>query len=195
MKAFAIVVMLVALAIIGYFFIYKPMPEYSLKQVKQAAQQHDQEKFAKYVDIDSIGVSLANQFVAYVSKEKNDSLVNASLAKAAGNVKHQLDETFKLVVVDFVKHGKYPAEKTLEGYDDEVSPSAMLMRLQDAIVEKLEFKGFKTIDKKDGHALVTANFYMPQKNTNLQLELRLKDQGRHWQIVEIRNLDNFLKDL
>lgn len=69
------------------------------------------------------------------------------------------------------------------------------MQLQDYIVSNLEFEGFCTVDKQDGFANVTADFYMPQKNTQLKLRMKMADKGKHWQIVEIENLNDFLKQM
>lgn len=197
MKIYTRVLPAMALVIaIVYFFIYKQMPEYSLQQIKKAAQQHDQEKFEKYVDVEALSESLANQFMVYSRADRSAALLNQDLKKSvAVYPAAQLNKTFQEIVADYVQNGKYSNDAEREEYSGETTPSAMLMQLQDYIVSKLEFEGFHTIDRQDGFAEVTADFYMPQKNTQLKLHMKMADKGKHWQIVEIENLSEFLKQM
>jgi hypothetical protein len=187
--------LLFVLAIV-YFFIYKQMPEYSLQQIKKAAEQHDQEKFEKYVDVNALSGSLAKQFISYSTADKSAALVEPALKKSVTVVNSaELNQTFQEIVEDYVQNGKYSNDAELDSQEGENTPGAMLMQLQDYIVSKLEFEGFRTIDKGDGFADVTADFYMPQKNMSLELRMKMVDKGKHWQIVEIENLSEFLKQM
>ena len=181
---------------IVYFFIYKQMPEYSLQQIKKAAEQHDQQKFAKYVDVQALSESLAKQFIAYNTADKSNALVERSLETAVKRYSDpELNQTFQTIVVDYVQNGKYGDDAETDGFSKETSPAAMLMQLQDYIVSKLEFEGFCTLDKNEGIADVTADFYMPQKGATLKLQMKMVDKGKYWQIVEIANLNDFLKQM
>lgn len=196
MKMMIYVLTFAFLVIVGYIFIYKQMPEYSLQQIQQAAEQKDQDKFEKYVDLQLLSNSLARQFVSYISKGPTDELVNRQLEEAVtASSQPQLQPVFKEIVVDYVKYGKYPGQKEVSSYSDTVTPAAMLMRLQDSIVKKLEFQGFNTTSKEDEFATVMANFYMPAQGKTLKLEFTMRDMGKYWQIVEVHNLDRFLKEL
>jgi hypothetical protein len=197
MKMLVRVLPLLALVIaIVYFFIYKQMPEYSLQQIKKAAEQHDQHKFEKYVDVQALSESLAKQFLAYNAAANSATLVEPTLQTAVKKYSgSELNQTFQTIVVDYVQNGKYGDDAETSGFSKETSPAAMLMQLQDYIVSKLEFEGFRTVDKNDGIADVTADFYMPQKGTILKLQMKMVDRGKYWQIVEIANLSDFLKQM
>jgi hypothetical protein len=187
--------LLLVVAIV-YYFIYKQMPEYSLQQIKKAAEQHDQKKFEKYVDVQALSESLARQFISYSSADKSAVLVDPALKKSVSvSTSTELNKTFQEIVEDYVRNGKYSNDAEQGTPESETSPGAMLMQLQDYIVSKLEFEGFRTIDKEDGFADVTADFYMPQKNMSLELRMKMADKGKHWQIVEIKNLSEFLKQM
>ncbi|QHT70926.1 DUF2939 domain-containing protein [Rhodocytophaga rosea] len=187
--------LLLVLAVV-YFFIYKQMPEYSLHQIKKAAEQHDQEKFEKFVDVHALSESLAIQFISYSSADRSEELVDPALKRSVSVASStELNRTFQEIVADYVQNGKYSNDAELGGQTGETSPGVMLMQLQDYIVSKLEFDGFRTIDKQDGFADVTADFYMPQKNISLGLRMKMADKGKHWQIVEIENLSEFLKQM
>lgn len=196
MKMMIYVLTFAFVVIVGYIFIYKQMPEYSLQQIQRAAEQNNQDKFEKYVDLQLLSTSMARQFVSYISKDQSDTLVNQQLEQVVTTSSQpHLQAIFKEIVVDYVRHGKYPDEKEVSNYSGTITPTAMLMRLQDSIVEKLEFQGFNTTDKEGEFATVTANFYMPTESKNLKLEFTMRDRGKYWQIVEVHNLDRFLKDL
>lgn len=197
MKVYTRVLPVVALVVaIIYFFIYKQMPEYSLQQIKKAAQQHDQQRFEKYVDVEALSESLAKQFVVYTKADKTAALVDPALKKSVTlHPESQLNKTFRAIVVDYVQNGKYSSQADKETYTGGTTPGAMLMQLQDYVVSKLEFEGFHTIDKENGFAQVSADFYMPQKDTKLTLHMKMADKGKHWQIVEIENLSEFLKKM
>ena len=197
MKMLVRVLPLLALVIaIVYFFIYKQMPEYSLQQIKKAAEQHDQQKFEKFVDVPALSESLARQFLMYNAAGKSETLVEPSLQTAVKKYSDpDLNQTFQTIVVDYVQNGKYGDDAETDGISTETSPAAMLMQLQDYVVSKLEFEGFCTVDKNDGMADVTADFHMPQKGTTLKLQMKMVDKGKYWQIVEITNLNDFLKQM
>jgi hypothetical protein len=95
--------------------------------------------------------------------------------------------------VDYIQNGKYPASDGIVTVANK-SPEAMLMQLQDYIVNRLEFAGFSTILIRDGYADVSADFFTPSQSMH-RLEMKMADKGKHWQIVEIRNLDQFLKSI
>ncbi len=196
MKMIIYILTFAFLVIVGYIFIYKQMPEYSLQQIQQAAKQNDQSKFEKYVDVDALSNSLSNQFIRYISTNQADTLVNPKLESAVNSYSApQLQNIFREIVIDYVRYGKYPDEKEMSRYQDRITPTAMLMRLQDSIVKKLEFQGFNTKDKEKEFATVTADFYMPSAGKSLKLAFTMKDMGKYWQIVEVNNVDQFLNDL
>jgi hypothetical protein len=185
----------IAVAFIGYVFIYKPMPEYSLRQVERAARANDSARFFRHVDLEAVSGSLSDQFMRYVAQEPDtDTLVSPQLEGAVSRYSRpELNRMFQTVVLDYVRHGKYPDAAVTQTYAGGMSPTDMLLRLQDAIVEKLTFRGFKTLEKRDGYAQVAANFYVSGTDERLPLEFRMRDQGRYWQIVEVVNLDDFLR--
>jgi hypothetical protein len=96
-------------------------------------------------------------------------------------------------VVDYIQNGKYPSTNNVVTFANR-SPEDMLMQLQDYIVNRLEFAGFSTILIRDGYADVSADFFTPAQSVH-RLEMKLADKGKHWQIVEIHNLDDFLKSI
>jgi hypothetical protein len=47
----------------------------------------------------------------------------------------------------------------------------------------------------DGYADLTADFFSSSQAGSHRLELKMADKGKYWQIVEISNLDEFLKSI
>ena len=194
MRKFLILAPLVLLlAAIAYFMIYKQMPQYALQQVEKATVKRDQALFEKYVDVEAISKSLAKQFVTYAARNKNAEIAGRDPEKIAKVYSPELNTVFKTIVIDYIQNGKYQVGTTNVN-NTQNSPEKMLMQLQDYIVNRLEFAGFSTVLISDGYADVTADFFDPSQATH-RLELKLADKGKHWQIVEINNLDEFLKSI
>jgi hypothetical protein len=184
---------LLLMAAIAYFMIYKQMPQYALQQVEKATVTRDQALFEKYVDVEALSESLARQFVAYASRNKEAEIAGHDPEKIARSYTPELNTAFKTIVADYIQHGKYPVNATPVTHAHS-SPEDMLMQLQDYIVHRLAFAGFSTVLIRDGYADVTADFFGPSR-TSHRLEMKLADKGKHWQIVEINNLDAFLKSI
>lgn len=181
---------------ITYFFLYKQMPEYSLQQVVQATQTHNREKFEKYVDVNALSESLAEQFTAYIKAHGMKSPVQPDVAQLLSQKSQpELRQTFRAIVKDYIQYGKYPNGTATVGYPATASPEAMLMRLQDYVVKELQFRGFQTVNKADGFAQVTAHFDQPDNRQHPRLTLKLIDRGNYWQIVGMNNLDAFMREV
>lgn len=185
--------LLILMAAIAYFMIYKQMPQYALQQVEKATVKRDQALFEKYVDVEAISESLAKQFVVYASRNKNAQIAGKDPENIARNYSPELNTAFKTIVVDYIQNGKYQAG-TANVINTHSSPEDMLMQLQDYVVNRLQFAGFSTVLIRDGYADVTADFFDPSQTIH-RLEMKLADRGKHWQIVEINNLDQFLKSI
>ncbi len=181
------------MAAIAYFMIYKQMPQYALQQVEKATVERNQRLFEKYVDVESLSESLAKQFVLFASRNKDAEIAGRDPEKIAGKYSPELNTAFKTIVVDYIQHGKYQVGTTHVS-NTYSSPETMLMQLQDYIVNRLEFAGFSTILISDGYADVTADFFDSSNSTH-RLEMKLADKGKYWQIVEVNNLDEFLKSI
>lgn len=193
MKKFLILFpVLVLMAAIAYFMIYKQMPQYALQQVEKATVERNQALFEKYVDVDALSESLAKQFVSYASRNKDAEIAGRDPEKIAQKYSPELTTAFKTIVADYIQHGKYQVGTHVSNTYS--SPEAMLMQLQDYIVNRLEFAGFSTVLIRDGYADVTADFFDASQATH-RLEMKLADKGKHWQIVEVNNLDEFLKSI
>jgi hypothetical protein len=192
-RILVIALLLILMAAIAYFMIYKQMPQYALQQVEKATVKRDQALFEKYVDVEALSESLARQFVNYAIRNKNAELAGQDPEAIAREYSPQLNAMFKTIVVDYIQNGKYPSKNNVVSFANR-SPEDMLMQLQDYIVNRLEFAGFSTILIRDGYADVSADFFTPAQSVH-RLEMKLADKGKHWQIVEIQNLDDFLKSI
>jgi hypothetical protein len=143
--------------------------------------------------VEALSESLARQFVNYAIRNKNAELAGQDPEAIAREYSPQLNAMFKTIVVDYIQNGKYPSTNNVVTFANR-SPEDMLMQLQDYIVNRLEFAGFSTILIRDGYADVSADFFTPAQSVH-RLEMKLADKGKYWQIVEIQNLDDFLKSI
>jgi hypothetical protein len=193
-KILIIAPLLILMAAIAYFMIYKQMPHYALQQVEKATVKRNQALFEKYVDVDALSESLARQFVSYATRYKDAEIAGQDPQAIAREYTPELNNVFKTIVIDYIQHGKYPSAGTTVATTNR-SPEAMLMQLQDYIVNRLEFAGFSTVRIGDGYADLTADFFSPSQTSSHRLELKMADKGKYWQIVEISNLDQFLKSI
>ncbi|UYZ58397.1 DUF2939 domain-containing protein [Hymenobacter latericus] len=195
MKRILVLLLLVVLAVGGYWY-YRTVaagPKFALAKAAKAVHDHDVASFEKYVDIQSVASSLVDQVA---EQDQLLGLLNANsgglLMRGALNLaKPQLASVARKEVQHYVATGSFDANANNE-FERIVKFS--LAGLASRIVSpESSFKGVKYLKEQGELALVGLEFTQPKLDTTLVLELQMRDRGDYWQVTEITNLGEVLR--
>ncbi|NHZ84919.1 MAG: hypothetical protein GWP19_03450 [Planctomycetia bacterium] len=186
----SLTVLIVVIAIF-FFWQFTKSPKYSLMQVNKSFKQHDLVKFEKYVDVEGITDNIIDQ--ALESDTKDDSPTDLWAKIGEGLVmllKPQLSKIAKQEVAKLVETGNIEIDKTDNDSEDYNFSLSEYWNLTKG--EKAEFKGIDYIKKEGKIALVGINIFQKEYETDLIIELKMRDKGNYWQIAQINNFNEFV---
>lgn len=174
-------------------------PTYSLQQIQKALDNKDVVKFEKHVDINSISSRLIDDLVKYAMKESQsqDEFEDFGMALATGFVhlmKPHLIDSIHSQTIRQVEKGNFGNFTPSDGTND--TQEINIDEISEQIgADKESFAGISYI-KNDGKvALAGLGFQNENYDREMILELRLRNMGRYWQIVELTNVAELLQEL
>lgn len=197
-RLFILIILIVIIIISGYYFwsIIKS-PQYSLKQLKKAISENDIIMFEKYVDLDSIIDSMITQVYKFYSSSPEEDDKNTrwdSIRQEIGDsvlsvIKPNLKELIKKEIIKYVETGQLP--------DNRESNSGIYYFVSDLLKEKInprqwEHQSINYTDIKGNFANVGLTYYDMAKNTNIIVEVKMREMGGYWQVIEIINTKHLL---
>ena len=180
------------------YWQYTKSPKYSLLQAKKAFEHHDLNNFEKYIDVKSIIDSLIDQLIEINTEKEQPKNEWQLLGEALGRglisvLKPKIIKSARLQIAKFIETGKL--ENGKQGNKSDEMNFSILGIWKKAGGEKISFQGIKYIKKEGDTAYVGLKFYHKEYNTNLILELKMKDKGGYWQVVELSNFVNYMRKL
>ena len=160
----ALAVLALLAAGLGWWW-WTSSPQYSLHQAQAAFETHDLQAFERYVDVDSLVETGIDALAAEATRQGGGEAVGAAVALMfRGRVAAEL----KAQVRRSVEKGA-----SFEGRD----PRRTTFEI-----------GAVRRDGKVAVARVTAQTQRGAAAERLELELKLRDKGGHWQVFEVANL-------
>lgn len=160
----ALAVLALLAAGLGWWW-WTSSPQYSLRQAKAAFEAHDLQAFERHVDVDSLVETGIDALAAEAAREGGGEAFGAAVALMfRGRVAAEL----KTQVRRSVEKGT-----SFEGRD----PRRTTFEI-----------GAVRRDGKLALAKVVAQTRRGATAERLELELKLRDQGGHWQVFEVANL-------
>lgn len=193
MKKTVLILLLVALALGGYWYYRKLStgPEYSLMQAYKAVTDHDAAAFERYVDVTSVTGSLVDQIASQGSALGVLNPGGMAMKGALRLLKPQLTEAARQEVKRYVETGSATAAT-------EAAPKRLvnvsILGLADKVVgQGSSFKGVKYSREEGEQAFIGLEFTQPRYDTTLVLEVKMQDRGDHWQATEITNTGEILR--
>lgn len=161
-------------------------PKYALREIREALEQRDAAKFEKYVDVESVASHFFDDLIEYQrrrasSKQGADAIGEAFGAALFELIKPRLVQMSRDAVIRWVESGSW-----------DFSAGEGTERLTDLplLAEGLgDFKGIGHVKREGKIALVGLDFRNPRLNADLTLELKLRDVGGHWRLVEFANMN------
>ena len=196
MKRVVLLLLLVVLAGGGYFYYQslKAGPKYALIQVANAARTHDMATFERYVDVNSVTGNLMDQVADQGSTLGLPNIGGLSLKSALRMLKPQLTQVVRKEVQQFVETG------SLQGPANAAASEGVMNISLAGLAGKVaspgsKFKDIKYVKEEGEQALVGIEFTQPKYDTTMVVELKMRNRGDHWQVTEITNTGDLLKQV
>ena len=192
MKRLILVVLLAALAVGGYLYYrsLKAGPKYALAQAANAARTHDMATFERYVDVSSVTGSLVNQVTDQASTLGFLNPGGMMFKGALRLLKPQLAQAARKEVQHYVETGSVQPAAA----EPQRLVNISMMGLAGKVVNAdSKFKDIKYVNEQGEQALVGLEFTQPKYDTTLVVELKMQNQGDHWQVKEITNTGELLR--
>lgn len=165
-------------------------PEYALAQIQRAVDTRDSVRFEKYVDIDSVVTRATDTLMEQALRETKGSndVEEIGSALAAGMI-----AMMKPKIVEYTK------SKISMMIEDSGEPAATDQQANVGQIDQiLELHGneVKALPlRKSGRVAYLDLEYLDEEFDEWRtLEIKLRDIGDHWQVVEISNLAEYMEE-
>ncbi|TGE09306.1 DUF2939 domain-containing protein [Hymenobacter fodinae] len=195
MKRIIILLVLAGLALAGYLY-YRSLstgPTYSLMQAAKATQTHNMAEFERYVDVRSVAGNMIDQLVE--QSEALDSFVPRSFALKATLplLKSQLTEAARKEVQRYIETGSIEASS--QASTGGILQMPVLGVMGAVASPGSQFKGIKYTHEQGDQAIIGLEISQPRYDTTLVVEVKMRQQGDHWQATEIANTGALVKSI
>ncbi|TGD77995.1 DUF2939 domain-containing protein [Hymenobacter wooponensis] len=195
MKRIIILLVLAGLAVAGYLY-YRSLstgPTYSLMQAAKATQSHNMAEFERYVDVKSVAGNMIDQLVE--QSEVLDNFVPRSFAlrTTLPLLKPQLTEAARKEVQRYIETGSIEASGQAQAGGILQMP---VLGVVGAVAGPgSQFKGIKYTREQGDQAIIGLEVSQPRYDTTLVIDVKMRQQGDHWQATEIANAGALVKSI
>jgi hypothetical protein len=160
----------------GAYWYYTRTPDYSLRQIGHALKTHDTTLFEKHVDVDAVCNAAVDAFLADTRGDVPRDKWEAA-GQGVGNA------IVNLLRPQIVAKARREIAKAIE---------------RGGSVEGRRYALRTGAIARDG-AVATADLWLDEKDApsranSVRLALRLRDKGGYWQVFEISNLDELIRE-
>ena len=196
MKKLLLLVLLLALGTGGYFYYQslKQGPKGALVLAAAAVQAHDMTTFERYVDVNSVTTHLVDDVT-------QQGAVLTALVPGGGLL---MGGAMRLLKPTLAKAAHQEVQRFVETGSLESAAAAAPKRLVNVSLTGLagkvvgpdsEFKGIKYSREEGNNAYVGLEITQPKYDTTMVVEVKLRRQGDHWQMTQIMNSGELLRDV
>ena len=196
MKKLLLLVLLLALGTGGYFYYQslKQGPKGALVLAAAAVQAHDMTTFERYVDVNSVTAHLVDDVT-------QQGAVLTDLVPGGGLL---MGGAMRLLKPTLAKAAHQEVQRFVETGSLESAAAAAPKRLVNVSLTGLagkvvgpdsEFKGIKYSREEGDNAYVGLEIIQPKYDTTMVVEVKLRRQGDHWQVTQIINSGELLRDV
>lgn len=182
----------------GAYWAHTRTPRYALSQAHKAFITHDLTAFEKYVDVEGLSGSYVNQLLEVFQAEAKGKTSGNAFQDLGANLgmgliqlmKPKLASAVKEQIVGLVEKGR------LESKPEEGGNGTKLDGFWEMTGDNKDgFKGIAHVKKEGKIAYVGLRFAQEKYNTELVLDIKLRDRGGYWQIAEFSNLGDFIREM
>lgn len=194
-KLFTGIVVLALVASAAFYFLYFiQTPIYAANQIREAIKTHDQVKFQRYVDVNSVMENAFEDIIKAESKINNDNIFSNPFALG---ILHML----KPAVVDLMSRealdrvAAKPATATQQAVDP--VPDAMRRNMERHVaIDKFTLKDLQATKQDGAHAVVSLLLYRSDLDKNFVAEIAMEvNQHGDWQAKRVANLAELIVQL
>lgn len=196
MKKLLLLVLLLALGAGGYFYYQslKQGPKGALVLAAAAVQAHDMATFERYVDVNSVTTHLVDDVT-------QQGAVLTALVPGGGLL---MGGAMRLLKPTLAKAAHQEVQRFVETGSLESAAAAAPKRLVNVSLTGLagkvvgpdsEFKGVKYSREEGNNAYVGLEITQPKYDTTMVVEVKLRRQGDHWQMTQIMNSGELLRNV
>ncbi|WP_196592984.1 DUF2939 domain-containing protein [Pectinatus sottacetonis] len=175
-----------------YFGYYVKTPEYTLQMTEKAIKNHNEEKFAEYVDkkalIDQLSSDVVNNLIN--SNQETPNGMPATMQEYSGIFKEAFTKELSDALDFYVKNGKW--QNNAKQQNESITQYNAL--LENLGLNNLTVKDYKmiSVDKKAGKAVFQINVVQNELKKAFPFKIILLRQlDGHWKIVRIANFSDF----
>jgi flagellar basal body-associated protein FliL len=177
-----------------YFGYWVKTPQYSLNVISNAVVNHDEETFAKHVDLDNLFSQLFDDCIA-VQFHLDSTPSNNFLQRQVASIKNTVIPVFADMTKQVVKSGTITA--AINSADSSAGPGGQLaegMAVKLGIPYMIYKNVGEVVKTSDDEALVTLNIEDKQTGKSLPVKLRMtRLPDGSWQIKNIANVKEYLE--
>jgi hypothetical protein len=188
-------ILLLLLLVLGvgaylYYQNFISSPKYSLLQAHEAMEDHDMAAFEKYVDVPGVTGSLIDQLAEQRGLIGTLNPASGAIRQALRYMKPQLTQVARKEIEKYVETGDFKKDPNAPKKKVDISLSGLWHKM---VSDSAAFKGIKYVKEEGPTALVGIEFSQPRYDTTMVLEVKMQDQGEHWQVVALTNTGELLK--
>lgn len=183
---------------IAYFNFYVKTPEYTLKAVQEAVENHDIDEFNKYVDVDSVVTGVTdNMLDAIIASQSNlPEEAKVAMNSLATMFKAPLVASLNDGLTTFVKTGSWETAEDVKDSQGAMIDSKMI--LDQTGLMGISFSGIDYINmnEENGTAQVGVKVEQSEIGQPFVFEITLEEQpDGYWKVVSVDNFADFIKAL
>lgn len=173
----------------GVYWKWTRSPEYSLYEARRAIEEHDVARFEKHVDLDSVLGRLVDDVLAVSMGDAPTEGPEALGAGLASGLIQAMKPALVSAVKDQVIRGIETGDPGPRDDDAPVTLGNVANRLGTADLPALSPNYVRTEGKISRIGL---DYHHAQLDADLTLELKLRDMGGYWRVVEFSNVRDLL---
>lgn len=186
-------VALVVLGVASGYWYWTTTPGYSLQQIKKATDDHDLVLFKKHVDVDGLVSKAIDDFMASEMERQVEKDGVEAFGAALGQGFIQL---FKPRFVEAVTNAVERKIERGDAFSNEDVDSDTKDNFDLAWLQKtdLSILGAAFAIRREGKTAYFSVFFTPDDAEPYDVKFLLRDLGGYWQVAEISNLKELLKE-
>jgi hypothetical protein len=171
-------------------------PTHSFHQILDALETHDVTQFEQYVDIESVSSRLVDDVMSMAlaedqQKSEAEELGSAFAAGLLQMMKPSLVALIHEQVTRLVENGNFGS---VSGQTESDATDVDLGDMAENIGAGADsFQGITYVKKSGKIAHVGLTFSNSELESDIVLELMMRDVGKHWQLAEFSNLVSLLE--
>lgn len=191
-KWLVLTVLALILTVGGSYWYWTRTPYYALYQIKQAMAKQDVRLFVKYVNMESLLPGLIFQTLD-ANKKAAGRQDEVTLMNLAAEFIDRLKSGASDVSQSSVLSDRFLMDEKKQELDS--SPFMALVHLYRRGGQGAQWRTLESVVWDGNQALAGISFYLPRLETDLLLEVKMKDAGSYWRVTEVHDFARFLSRL